>query len=443
MTHELERLVQIYVESGNGTIAQGKRFYKSLTLEVHLSPNDSATPAGQAAALTAIATAVRCFLGGVELTGDTSQKLLLPLKFKTVGEAAKALGGRTNIRAQRTVIIGSALRSYPGWTVRAWWDGWVAGVRAGTDTIPSGKGLNVLSGIAAGNLAVSEAFQHAIGNPRAGLKARTLSLWNPSDPTDVGEDRVFLPEALWFLGLGNLGQSYLWSLILLPFNNPSGVRVVLQDFDFVQPPNLGTSILTSKKDFGRRKGALVGDWVLARKFTLARYDRRFDETFHRQDGEPTILISGLDSLKVRKKLGGAGFDFIIDAGLGNSALTYHQFRLNVFYDEFQPEEHFRGQEDDENARVQKKLALPVYQRELTGNAKKDCGVAEIAGASVAAPFVSGLAGAFVISQAIRISSNQNPFISISGSVLNDPIVTATEGKKAKVKYPGYSEPMAC
>jgi len=188
---------------------------------------------------------------------------------------------------------------------------------------------------------------------------------------------------------------------------------------------------------------LVGEWASMRGFDVARYDRRFDDSFRRQQDEPAIAITGLDSMKVRMLLGNAGFDYVIDAGLGDSAQSYHTFRLNVFYDEFSPQEHFKDMQDDGSNKVKMKLSSPEYQRELTGNPEKDCGVAQIAGASVAAPFVSGLVGALTIAQAIRIASGKNPFKSVSGSIFQDPIVFATEGEKPKAKYPGYSDEMAC
>ena len=412
-------------------------------MEVHLSPTDSNTPAGQAAALTAISAGARCFLGGVELTGDVNQELVLPFKYKTIGEAAIALGARNNVKSQLKVIIGNSSSANSGWVIKAWWNGWIAGCKTKNDSTPCGNGRNVLAGIAAGNIAVSEAFQQALGNPRAGLKSKSISLWNPVNPTDSGETNVYLPHSIWFIGLGNLGQSYMWSMLLLPFNTPSKLKVVLQDYDLVQPPNLGTSILTAKKDFGRRKSDLVGEWASMRGFDVARYDRRFDDSFRRQQDEPAIAITGLDSMKVRMLLGNAGFDYVIDAGLGDSAQSYHTFRLNVFYDEFSPQEHFKDMQDDGSNKVKMKLSSPEYQRELTGNPEKDCGVAQIAGASVAAPFVSGLVGALTIAQAIRIASGKNPFKSVSGSIFQDPIVFATEGEKPKAKYPGYSDEMAC
>ena len=31
---------------------------------------------------------------------------------------------------------------------------------------------------------------------------------------------MFLPSRLWLIGLGHLGQTYMWGLGLLPYSNP-------------------------------------------------------------------------------------------------------------------------------------------------------------------------------------------------------------------------------
>jgi hypothetical protein len=53
-----------------------------------------------------------------------------------------------------------------------------------------------------------------------------------------------LPSRLWLIGLGHLGQAYLWALGLLPYAHPEETHLVLQDVDIITPSTESTSILT-------------------------------------------------------------------------------------------------------------------------------------------------------------------------------------------------------
>ena len=53
-----------------------------------------------------------------------------------------------------------------------------------------------------------------------------------------------LPSSLWLIGLGHLGQAYLWALGLLPYTQASSLRLVLQDIDIITPSTESTSILS-------------------------------------------------------------------------------------------------------------------------------------------------------------------------------------------------------
>ena len=72
---------------------------------------------------------------------------------------------------------------------------------------------------------------------------------------DSGDEPALslLPERLWLLGLGHLGQAYLWALGLLPYVDPSSLSLVLQDVDVVTPSTESASILTDAKAVGQKK----------------------------------------------------------------------------------------------------------------------------------------------------------------------------------------------
>jgi hypothetical protein len=176
-------------------------------------------------------------------------------------------------------------------------------------------------------------------------------------------------------------------------------------------------------------------------FKVTRNDRPFDETTRRRDFEPSVVLSGLDNVATRKLLGKANFDYVIDAGLGNRADSYHLYRVNVFDGNFQPEDILKDDGPGENERIEANKALPSYRAEVRKHPEEECGITEIAGASVAVPFVSVFASALAITQAIRLASLEPPFRTLSGSTMEFPEIRTHFDKSLKVKNLGYSEPM--
>ncbi len=115
-----------------GSFAEAEARLDAIRVAVVLGQNQMNTRAGQAAALTAVATARKCF-GQVTLVmqGDAALLTQLPLG-KTLRHAARFLGARLMERAPRrtTHTIGIGNASGTGWTIRCWWDRWLAGTRA-------------------------------------------------------------------------------------------------------------------------------------------------------------------------------------------------------------------------------------------------------------------------------------------------------------------------
>src|SRR5262249_42948552 len=146
------------------------------------------------------------------------------------------------------IVIGAVCADRHEREVFAYWSGWIAGV----SPVPQqcGSGECVLAGIAAGALAVGQAFLAEQGDPRAGRSNYMPSLWSPGTNPPDGDNpdfaQISLPRSLWLVGLGNLGQAYLWSLLMLPYPDPKAVMLYLQDDDHVSSENWGTSVLVER-----------------------------------------------------------------------------------------------------------------------------------------------------------------------------------------------------
>jgi hypothetical protein len=165
----------------------------------------------------------------VTVAAPSDLPLLAPLPFgHTLGEAIVALGGSIAPPPDGVpfVDIGTAPRPRQGaFHIRTLFSGWRDGiVPAQADVSPTLSPVMALAPMLAAALAVNEAFlfvsgQHGI----AGRHTAGLSLWDPSSdrdwlgPSADEPEMHLLPSRLWLIGLGHLGQAYLWALGLLPY----------------------------------------------------------------------------------------------------------------------------------------------------------------------------------------------------------------------------------
>lgn len=400
LDRQIARLSKILVESEKISFDEAQDRLRALTLEIVVGP-EATSPAAHAAILTAVSVASRTFVGGVRVTGavDGCLNSALPLRADSLAEAADLVGASDfDSAASRKILVGMSRIPTVAWSVSPWWNGWSAGTtRSGEARWDAGD--NPLPGIAAGALAVGVAFE---AERRRSVDFQCeIDLW----PIGTGQkeprfDDVFLPGALWLVGLGNLGQAFLWALSALPFTDPCNVSLVLQDRDSVTEENWATSVLVKSETYGSLKTKVAELWASAKGFDARRIDRRLTARDRLEDDDPRLALSGVDKVAARKLMATVGFDCIVDAGLGRTAYDFDRYRVTVF-DRVRPiDKHFAGQED-----------VPVGQAPPKGDAYRrleaeigPCGTAEIGGASVAAPYVSALAAAIAVTRVIAVTS---------------------------------------
>ena len=75
---ETSRVRAALVNSGRYSFEEAERKLENSRLAIRIGDQAADTAAGQAAALTAVITASRCFLGGVTLSGAVDHPLLVP-----------------------------------------------------------------------------------------------------------------------------------------------------------------------------------------------------------------------------------------------------------------------------------------------------------------------------------------------------------------------------
>ena len=254
LDRQIARLAKLLVDSEGISFDEAQARLRALTLEVVIGP-DAVSPAAHAAVLTAVSVGHRTFVGGVRVSGALDQPLnsALPLAGPTLGEATVQMGASALSSApSRRIVIGAGGPRDPVWSVEAWWDGWRAGTAEPGECV-CGDSDNPLAGIAAGALAVGMAFQAE--RDRHSDRRSEINLWPVFAEDEPAPDfsEVFLPGAVWLIGLGNLGQAFLWALTALPYADPPEVSLVLQDRDKVSEENWATSVLVKSETYGMLK----------------------------------------------------------------------------------------------------------------------------------------------------------------------------------------------
>jgi molybdopterin/thiamine biosynthesis adenylyltransferase len=372
----------------------------------------------QLAVLTAASMATRCFPGAVRVALPSSLRsarlLVWPALKWTFGRALADILGADALTESTTegmpsimLVFGDAATSAK--CLRVTFDGWVAKVGP-TAEVPRllEREYCTLAGILAAALAVAELFlSFADINIEAGRRVVALSLWRPDldpfDPASLGMPVEYLPKDLWLLGLGHLGNGYIWALATLPYASPREAKFALMDFDKVIIENTETGLIFREEDVGQYKTRVFSQWLEHRQFGTRIVERRFDDKFRVQDKEARLALCGFDSNPARRDLKTAGFTRVVESGLGGTAANFDTINLHTLpnprpVEKLWPDlldgEVEKQQEHQEQVARTNKAYADIHDEE--------CGRIEMAGKAVAVPFVGTAAGALVVAEVLRL-----------------------------------------
>jgi hypothetical protein len=159
--------------------------------------------------------------------------------------------------------------------------------------------------------------------------------------------------------------------------------------------------------YGGARLSLCNAWLEARGFRTRLIERPFDEHFRcrKEDPakEPQLALCGFDSNPLRRVLPDAGFLRVADSGLGNTASNFDTLSMHTLpnpraADALWPD--LPKEEVEKRAKKQDRLARenPAYAR----LGSDECGRYELAGKSIAVPFVGAAAACFVIAETLRL-----------------------------------------
>lgn len=415
---QLSRISKLFVDrdQANAEAALARR--KGYNVTLLCGEDVAASYTLQLAVVTAAGIATRCFPGAVQISlrPKTAEAplLLWPSLKLTFGSALRDLVGHDNLidygayqDVPHALVFGDAPLVENA--LRATFDGWIAKVGPARDMprLPEREYFSA-AGILAAALALSELFlSFADISVEATRRVVGLSLWRPDlnidDPVALGLLVEYLPKDLWVLGLGHLGNAYLWSLGTLPYQNSSEVEFILNDFDRVEPENIETGIIFTSANKGILKTRACCAWLERRGFQTRLIERRFDAAFRRDNKEPGLALCGFDSNPARRDLATAQFLRVIDSGLGGMSSNFDTISFHTLPNARTAAELWPNlSADDERKRVEQRERVARDNPGYSRLAKDECGRFELVDKSVAVPFVGTAAASLVIAEVVRL-----------------------------------------
>lgn len=411
----LSRIDKIFVDRDAADSAESRARRQAFAVTLAVGADVAHSRPLQLAVLTAAAIASRCFPQAVTVALPPEllevPSLVWPGLPQTFGRALEeilsghVIGLEQVIFDNRTLVFGEVAGAAG---LRVTFDGWVAGVGP-VSQLPRApeRAFNPLAAVLAAALALSELFLgFAEMSLEAGRRVVGLSLWRPDlaydDPEALGPAVEYLPRRLWTLGLGHLGNAYLWALGALPYADPSQVEFALLDFDKVERENYETGLLFRLEDENALKTRVCNRWLERRGFCTKLVERRFDEQFRVQLDEAKVALCGFDSNPARQHLATAGFVRVLESGLGGTAQNFDTIGFHALPNARSPADLWPVLSLQEEADI--RAAAERMARDNPGYqalADDDCGRALLAGKAVAVPFVGVTAATLVVAELLR------------------------------------------
>lgn len=421
----LHRTAKYFMDTGRAATAEHavdmlSRFGMTITVDAA----SATTLNGQTALLTLVNAARRTMLGGIEVAGVGDQPVVSALSTETtLGAAVAALGGTCVGRARddwpRAIIGDAAPPAGPAPAWRLQWAGWRGGVVPASWTPAAACDALALAAAMAAAACVGEVFAwHAGDHDMAGRRGSGLSIWNPgapwSDPDPTEPPLSHLPTKLWLIGLGNLGQAFAWCLASLPYPEGKDTALMLQDFDRMAESNDSTSLLAVPEQPTEMKTRWVGNWLERRGFEVRHEERRFGAWTRRHHLEPGAALCGVDNAVARAALENAGFDLVVEAGLGGGTQGFRNFSLHCFPGPKRAGAIWGGAAA--TATAPDVSTMPAYQA-MKDKGVDGCGLTQIASRTIGVPFVGLTAAILAVGELLRRLHGGGAMEVVSGSLM--------------------------
>lgn len=388
LAESLNRTMKLAMDEGRvQSYQEAIDLFRSFRIRLQVAPGFSSTPGAEAAVLTLLRAGPKTFLGGVELVGPLDERCTLAwFAGKSLGEVAAecgvSFGQDADIRLP-TICVGAGAAAADGFwlglAVEA--DGFVLTPDVSRASPADGS---VEAGVAGAGAALNQAFQHVYRNAAQAGQREVTFRFPAASPQAPRRDH-------WVVGLGHLGQAYLWTTMLKGGEaRPTLVR--LTDDDKVSTSSLSTCLLVEAADVGRRKVNAIARRLKQLGVKVRRDPKRVD-----LDGGPVtsaqpLCIVAVDNLALRKSLDRVHGATVLEAGIGDGADGFTRIQAHAFPGPRQARDVWAG--EDLKASRPVDISKPAY-RSLLEESGDECGTTLVAGRSIATPFVGAFAGALL------------------------------------------------
>ena len=409
-------------------------------VSVVVGPEIAVSAAHQAALLTTVNIARRFALGGVSVSGPTGGPLLVlqPGERSLEAEIVR-LGGRLGapFEGAPTVVIGEPPDVHNR-GISVTFSGWRGAIVPYGSARLDDKTSVAPSAVLAGALAAGEAFAMLRGDVEAGRRSIGLSLWRPDSSFDWrisssdGPVLACLPDRLWVLGLGHIGQAFLWTLACCPYADRGRVCLFLQDVDAVTGSTESTSILTESGMVRTKKTRAIANVLERFGFATNVIERAFDGNFARREDDPPVLVCGVDNALARSRLELPNFPMVVEAGIGHTAQDFRALRVHTFPGERRAAKIWKASARN----IDEVLRRPAYRR-LSDAGEGICGLTQLAETAVGAPFVGAVAGTLMLAQILRVLASDNPDAVVNADLKSFSTRRAVRNAVLAPFNPGY------
>jgi hypothetical protein len=404
----LNRTKKLLLDSGEVTDMENlDEAFAGYGMVLRYSAEEVSTFEGQLALITMMNLAVRSMDGQVEVQGPLQVPLVLPgFAGKNIAEAAAQFGVSVTYKCQTGApVLALSFSEDAIAPVAAGWR--AAAVGVGCKAPFAAARAQPVAITAAAALAVNEAF-HVLRNDHllGGKRVLGLNLWRPDvklgwdRPELDGPDFVGMTSAILVLGLGHLGQAYLWTLGMQLAGLEKG-ELWLQDDDYLTDSTWSTSILTPKKFAKQRKARLVARAMESIGFETRIVENRLMRAEQFTVETPKLVLFGVDNPHARRLISRLPVSVLVEAGLGERHDTFRGIRAHSF-PQAEDSAMIWAERPDMLLNIPEEgpdLA-PAYRRHLE-RTKDRCGTTTLASKSVGVPFVGCFAAALVLSEFFR------------------------------------------
>ncbi len=216
-------------------------------------------------------------------------------------------------------------------------------------------------------------------------------------------------EGFTSIGLGQLGQAKLALLFFLLRGKMRGRRVALIDDDRFQKENGRTQLLLAEEAdwVGQDKVTYIGARIAAWGADVVPVYEKINWIWRRGTAHPPLALLGLHDLEARRMACAAGFERIIESGVGTNLLQPRISWHALSGDRALGRRLFA----DELRAIDRREAFSGTWVEDLKNTPGGCGWVEFMGVSATAPCLGTAAAAFALAEL------GGPLQPVSGSAL--------------------------